>query len=65
MIGILEDFPFGFIPFYFICKITTFILYMQGPGYTDLNPSWAIRGLVAYPEIHPKYIPGQLFLCKY
>lgn len=38
---------------------------MQGSGYTDLNPSGAIRGLVAYPEIHPKYIPGQLFLYKY
>lgn len=38
---------------------------MQGPGHTDLNPSEAIIGLVAYPEIHPKYIPRKLFLCKY
>lgn len=38
---------------------------MQGQGYTDLNPSEAIIGLVAYPEIHQKYIPGQLFFIAY
>lgn len=37
---------------------------MQGPGYTDLNPSEAIRGLVAYPEINPKYISRQIIFMQ-